>query len=214
MIRTILFDLDGTILDTNELILQSFLHVLEGVTPEPVTREKIIPHMGGILADQIRFFSGRENVEDLVQKYRQFNIRMHDELTREFPHVYETLSELRERGIRLGVVTSKYRKTAEMGLRLCRLDQLMDTIVSVDDVTEPKPSPAPIRLALQRLGEKASDAMMVGDTQYDIQSAQRAGVVSVGVGWSLKGPEFLRRYHPDYLIDDIRELLSIVEQRG
>jgi len=86
MIRTVLFDLDGTILDTNELIIQSFLHALEGVTPEPVTREQIISNMGGALVDQMKFFSGREDVDDLVQKYRAYNISKHDELVKGFPY--------------------------------------------------------------------------------------------------------------------------------
>jgi len=209
MIRTVLFDLDGTILDTNELILRSFLHVLQGKTPKPLTREDIIPHMGGTLAEQMRYFSGREEVDDLIAGYREYNLAKHDELVREFPHVTEVLSQLKDRGIRLGVVTSKLRFTADLGLRHCNLDRWMDVVITADDVENPKPAPDPILLALRRLGEKPETAMMVGDSHFDLLAAKRAGVVSVAVAWSLKGTDVLRRYEPDFIINDMRELLDL-----
>ncbi|MFC0211876.1 pyrophosphatase PpaX [Paenibacillus chartarius] len=212
MITTVLFDLDGTIVDTNELIIQSFLHALEGITPEPLTREHIIPNMGRPLTEQMVMFSGREDVEDIVKKYRSFNVSKHDELVREFPHVREVMAELRSRGLRMGIVTSKIRMTTEMGLKLCGLWDLVETVVTVDDVTKPKPDPEGIHKALAALGgAKPETALMVGDSHYDIEAAQRAGVGAVGVKWSLKGEAYLRQFKPDYLIDDMRQLLDIVE---
>lgn len=210
MITTVLFDLDGTIVDTNELIIQSFLHTLDGITEEPYTREKIIPHMGFALAEQIKFFTGREQVDDLIVKYRKFNMDKHDELVREFPYVREVLAELQQRGIRMAVVTNKMRNTTLMGLKLCGLDPYMETIVTVEDVTQPKPHPEPVLKALEILGVKPDEALMVGDSQYDILSAQEAGVKAAGVSWSLKGEEHLRKFNPDYIIRDMRELLQIV----
>jgi pyrophosphatase PpaX len=214
MITTVLFDLDGTIVDTNELIIRSFLHALAGVTAEPLTREAIIPNMGRPLTEQMKLFSGREDVEELVRKYREFNVSRHDELVREFPHVKDTLAELRRRGLRLGVVTSKIRMTTEMGLKLCGLDGFMDTVVTVEDVRKPKPDPEGIRKALQALGAEAGQAVMVGDSHYDIDAARNAGVLSVGVAWSLKGEDYLRQFRPDCIIRDMRELLEVVERAG
>ncbi|MDF2963058.1 MAG: pyrophosphatase PpaX, partial [Paenibacillus sp.] len=148
MIHTVLFDLDGTIIDTNELIIQSFLHTFEGLTPEPLTREHIIPNMGRSLVDQMKFFSGRDSVDDLVLKYRTFNIAKHDELVIEFPGVRETLGKLHAAGIKMGIVTSKVRITTEMGLKLCGMYDYFDTIVTVQDVEQPKPDPEGIRKAL------------------------------------------------------------------
>jgi pyrophosphatase PpaX len=214
MITTVLFDLDGTIVDTNELIIQSFLHTLAGVTAEPLTREAIIPNMGRPLAEQMKLFSGREDVEELVRKYREFNVSRHDELVREFPHVKETLAELRRRGLRLGVVTSKIRMTTEMGLKRCGLDGFMETVVTVEDVQRPKPDPEGIRKALRALGAEAGQAVMVGDSHYDIDAARNAGVLSVGVAWSLKGEDYLRQFRPDRIIRDMRELLEVVDRAG
>lgn len=210
MLHTVLFDLDGTIIDTNELIIQSFLHTFEGVTLEPITREHIIPNMGRSLVDQMKFFSGREEVEDLIQKYRKFNIEKHDELVTEFKGVRETLGELHAAGIKLGIVTSKVRITTEMGLKLCGMYDYFSTIVTVQDVENPKPDPEGIRKALKALGSEAEGAAMVGDSHYDIEAAHNAGIPSIAVAWSLKGLEYLNQYNPTYIIDDIRELLPIV----
>ncbi|WP_426450587.1 pyrophosphatase PpaX [Paenibacillus sp. S-38] len=210
MIQTVLFDLDGTILDTNELIIQSFLHTFEGVTAEPLTRSHIIPNMGRPLVEQMVFFSGREEVEDLVAKYRHFNLTRHDELVTEFPKVRETLAKLHAAGIRMGVVTSKIRKTTEMGLKLTGIYDYFGSIVTVEDVEKAKPDPEGIRKALQELGADPATALMVGDSHYDIEAAHNAGLPSVGVAWSLKGLEYLQGYSPTHIIHDIEELLGII----
>lgn len=212
MITTVLFDLDGTIIDTNELIIQSFLHSLAGVTEEPLTRETIIVNMGRSLTEQMRLFAAREDVTDLITKYREFNVSRHDEMVREFPGVKDTLSKLRQRGLRLAVVTSKVRLTTEMGLKLCGLRDLMDTVVTVDDVLKPKPDPEGIRKALAELGAEPGQAIMVGDSHYDIEAAHGAGVLSVGVAWSLKGEAYLRQFRPDYIIQRMEELLEVVDR--
>lgn len=209
MIETILFDLDGTILDTNELIIQSFLHTFEGITAEPLTREILIPNMGRPLIDQMRHFSGRQDVDDLIAKYRAYNVQRHDEFVVEFPFVKETLTKLHEAGVKLGVVTSKVRLTTEMGLKLCGIFDLFGTIVTVEDVVQPKPHQEGIERALKELGGNKASAIMVGDSHYDIEAAHNAGVISVAVSWSLKGTEYLKKYNPNYIIDDIREILPI-----
>ncbi|WP_442602054.1 pyrophosphatase PpaX [Paenibacillus sp. KN14-4R] len=210
MIKAMLFDLDGTILDTNELIIRSFLHALEGKTPIPYTRELLIPHMGRPLYEQMRYFTEQDEVEEIVSSYRTFNIVNHDDFVTAFPHVEETLAALKEAGVLIGIVTSKVRMTTEMGLKLCGLDKYVDTVITVDDVEQAKPHPEGILLALRNLGlEGETEAVMVGDSHYDIESGQRAGLKTVAVNWSLKGTEYLKKYHPTYIIDDMRELLPI-----
>jgi pyrophosphatase PpaX len=157
----------------------------------------------------MQYFSGRDSVEDLVHKYRTFNIDRHDALVTEFPGVHEVLGKLRAAGIKLGIVTSKVRITSEMGLRLCGLYDYFDSIVTVQDVKWPKPDPEGIRKALKELGSDVEGSLMVGDSHYDIEAAQNAGIPSAAVAWSLKGIPYLERYNPTYIIHDIRELLSI-----
>ncbi|MNH91824.1 Pyrophosphatase PpaX [compost metagenome] len=210
MIKTVLFDLDGTIVDTNELIVQSFLHSLEGESPEPVTREIIIPNMGRPLIEQLEFFTGKTDVDHVLLKYRSYNLEHHDELVQQFPYVREVFAKLHEHGVKIGIVTSKIRKTTLMGLKLAGLDSYISSIVTVEDVENAKPDPEGILRALGELDHVGEEAVMVGDSHYDIEAAQNAGIHSVGVSWSWKGRPYLEQYKPDWIIDDMRELYAIV----
>lgn len=209
--KTLLFDLDGTIIDTNELIINSFIYTLENYYPSKYTREDIIPHMGRPLIDQIKHFGEEELVDEMIEMYREHNIRTHNEMIREFPYVKEVLTELHQLGASLGVVTTKMDITTQMGLELFGLDGLMGTIVTYGDTELHKPAPEPILLAMERLNAHPETTLMVGDSQYDIQAAQNAGITSIGVLWSVKGEEFLMAFNPDYIIRDMRDLIPIVK---
>ncbi|WP_027093373.1 pyrophosphatase PpaX [Cohnella thermotolerans] len=208
-IAAVLFDLDGTIVDTNELIIQSFLHALKGVVPETFGREHIIPSMGMPLTYQMQHFSGREDVDDLVRAYREYNIARHDEMVELFPGVAEVLPQLRANGFKLGVVTTKMRPTTERALKLLGIYEHMDTIVTLDDVEHAKPHPEPVQKAIRALGSEPAATMMVGDSAVDIESALRAGAVPVGVAWSLKGEAVLREAGAVHVIEDMRQLLAL-----
>lgn len=211
MINTILFDLDGTIINTNELIISSFIHVMEKNFPgQPYTREQIIPHMGTTLEHQLQTFSGRHEVADLVADYREYNYAHHDELIAEFPRVREVISTLHAKGITLGIVTTKIRPTTLLALEMFELGQYMDVIVTVQDVEHPKPHPEPVLTAIEQLGADPACTLMVGDSPADIKSAKAAGVTAAGVAWSLKGEEELRKYHPDVILQDITDLYDLL----
>ena len=210
MIDTVLFDFDGTIIDTNDLIITTFLHVLEGKTAAPFTREHILPYMGQPLVDQLKLFSGQEEVEELVAAYREYNLSVHDEMIREFPHVREVLYLMHSKGIKLGIVTNKMKLTTDKGLRYFGLEHLMDAVITMNEVTVGKPDPQGVKLAVELLKADPKKTLMVGDSQYDLQAAQRAGVKSAGVAWSLKGEAYLNQFEPDYMLHDMRDLLPIV----
>lgn len=210
MIRTVLFDLDGTIMDTNELIIETFLHVLKDIAPLPLTREHIIPKMGTTLEQQLREFSQRDQVEDLVLAYREYNTMRHDDMVKPFPYVVEVLDNLRAAGVQLGVVTTKIRQTTERALRMFDLYDKMDVIITVNDVTNPKPHPEPVQKAIEALGANPATTLMVGDSPADIVSANAAGAQSCAVAWSLKGEQLLQQYHPRHIIHDMRDLYSLV----
>ncbi len=212
MIEYVLFDLDGTIVNTNELIINSFMHALKENNLPPLSREQIIPHMGTTLQQQISTFSGLVDTSALEKSYRAFNNAHHDELIASFPRVNETMDELLRRGIKLGIVTTKIRPTTLRALEMFDLLKYMETIVTVNDVEHAKPHPEPVLTALRNLNADPQRTLMVGDSTVDIQSAQAAGVRVAGVSWSLKGEETLRKYHPDYIIQDMTDLLTIVEQ--
>jgi pyrophosphatase PpaX len=210
MIDTILFDLDGTLLDTNELIIQSFHHALKVHELTPISREDVIGQMGKPLVEMISDFSKRTEVADIVLSYREFNLRRHDEMVLIFPHVKETLVALHAQGLKLGVVTSKVRLTVAKGLELFELMPYLSTIVTSDDVSQPKPHPESVLLALSRLDSKPENTIMVGDSQYDLLAAHGAGVRSAGVAWSLQGEAVLRQFNPAYILQHMSDLLGIV----
>ncbi|WP_238650510.1 pyrophosphatase PpaX [Paenibacillus piscarius] len=214
MMECVLFDLDGTIVNTNELIINSFMHALKENNLPSLTREQIIPLMGTTLQQQLSAFSGLEakDISLLERSYRSYNNAHHDELVQAFPHVSETMEELQRRGIKLGVVTTKIRPNTLKSLEQFGLLKYMDTIVTVNDVTHPKPHPEPVLMAVANLGVDPARTLMVGDSAVDIQSAQAAGVRVAGVAWSLKGEDVLRTYEPDYIIHDMKDLYTIVEQ--
>ncbi|GIO61533.1 pyrophosphatase PpaX [Paenibacillus cineris] len=212
MIDTVLFDLDGTIIDTNELIISSFMHVLEKHVPTPLTREVIIPKMGMTLEQQLQFFSGSEDVTHFHQAYRTYNDAHHDEMVQPFPHVLEVIKELDRRGITMGVVTTKNKPGTFRVLEMFGLDKYMKAIVTVMDVEHPKPHPEPVLMAISQLGADPAATLMVGDSPVDIQSAKAAGARSAGVAWSLKGEKVLREYNPDYILHDMTDLYTLVEQ--
>lgn len=205
-IKTVLFDLDGTIIDTNQLIIDSFMNIMRDV---PLTRETIIPHMGTTLENQLRVFSGLEDVRELEQAYRTYNLAHHDSMVKPFPYVQEVVKDLHASGIRLGVVTTKIRPTSMKVLQMFDLYRYMDAVVTVTDVTHPKPHAEPVLKALELMGADPETALMVGDSPADIQSAKNAGVRAAAVAWSLKGETVLSGYHPDYMLRDMRDLYEL-----
>jgi pyrophosphatase PpaX len=208
-INTLLFDLDGTLIDTNELIISSFLHTLEIYYPNQYKREDVLPFIGPPLFDTFVKMDP-DRVEEMIATYRKFNHEKHDELVTEFDGVYDTVKILHEKGFKLGIVTTKMRKTVDMGLKLTKLDQFFDLIVALDDVKNAKPDPEPVLLALKKLDAKPEEAIMIGDNYHDILAGKNAGTKTAGVAWSIKGKEFLASFQPDYMLEHMSDLLKIV----
>ncbi|ODP30284.1 Inorganic diphosphatase [Paenibacillus nuruki] len=210
MIDTVLLDLDGTIVDTNELIIASFINTLESNGLNPLTREQIIPHMGSTLEQQLRAFSGVDDVTSYVTAYREYSAIHHDAMVAPFPEVNEVLTRLQAAGIKLGVVTTKIRPNTLRVLEMFQLDQFMQVIITQDDVEHTKPHPQPIERAMEALGSSPERTLMVGDSPADLQSASAAGVMSAAVAWSLKGEEELSKYHPQYILHSMSDLYELV----
>lgn len=208
-IRTVLFDLDGTLIDTNELIIQSFLHTLEKYYPGKYTREDILPFIGPPLSETFNALDP-SRAQEMIDTYRAFNHAQHDALIREFDTVYETIETLHKNGVRLGVVTTKIHQTAVMGLKKTRLEPFFDCVIGLDDVQHAKPDPGPIYKALDLLQSTPDEALMVGDNYHDILAGKNAGTKTAGVAWAIKGREYLQQYKPDFMLEKMSDLLAIV----
>lgn len=206
-INTILFDLDGTVIDTNELITHSFEYTFDkyGYT---FSHEEILSFNGPPLIDTFTKVNPQKAME-MLTTYREHNMKYHDKYVKVFPNVVETLEELKKRNKKLAIVTAKMRDGAIYGLEITGLKSYFDVIITIDDVTHPKPHPEPVIKAINELGSKPESSIMIGDNYHDIEAGKNAGIKTVGVGWSIKGREFLQSLNPTYMIDDMKELLSI-----
>jgi pyrophosphatase PpaX len=209
-INTVLFDLDGTLIDTNELIISSFLHTLEHYYPNQYNREDVLPFLGPTLRETFEPMDATK-VDEMIATYRKYNLAHHDTFVTEFPTVLDTIKILKEKGYKVGIVTTKISDVVMKGLKLTKLDSYFDVIVALDHVEKAKPDPEPIFKALEQLGSKPDEAIMVGDNYHDILAGKNAGTKTAGVAWTIKGRDYLDQFEPDYILEEMADLLKILE---
>lgn len=210
-ITTLLFDFDGTLLNTNELIIHTFSTVLEKHFPNSYEREDILQFIGPSLKQTFETIAPLRT-EELIKEYRELNLALHDEMVSVYDGVEETLYLLKNRGLKMAIVSTKKRDTIFHGLRLMGVSELFDTVISLDDVENPKPHPEPILKALKELSSSAAESLMIGDNSHDIEGGKNAGVRTAGVAWSAKGEDFLATFKPDYMLQHISDLLELVKE--
>ncbi len=207
-IKTILFDLDGTLIDTNELIQESFKHTFSQYGYSFTDRE-ILQFNGPPLTHTFSALNP-ELVDDMIATYREHNLAHHNDYVKAFPHVQEVLQALSNNGMKMGIVSAKMRPGVELGLEVTGIRGFFDAIITIDDVHHPKPHPEPVLKAMKHIGGMAETTLMVGDNYHDIESGKNAGVKTAAVAWSLKGEAFLQSFKPTYVLQDMRDLLDVV----
>lgn len=210
-VKALLFDFDGTLLNTNELIIQTFMHVLNERFPGQFSPKDCSKFIGPSLKQTFNDIAPGEE-EALIAKYRAWNIEHHDELVSQYPDVVSTLEQLKAQGIRLAIVSTKRNDTIDRGLSILGATHLFDVRIGTDDVHNVKPDPEPVLLALERLGINKDDAIMIGDNSHDIEAGHRAGVRAAGVAWAIKGEAYLQQFQPEYILHHMTDLLDIVKE--
>ncbi len=204
----VLFDLDGTVVDSGGIILASMRHATSTVLARDIPDAELMAAVGGpSLEAQMRGFAP-ERVDELVSVYRAHNEPLHDALEC-CAGVDAVIAELSAQGRRLGLVSAKRRRTVELAFAHVPLGHYFEVIVGGDDTERQKPSPDPLLYALERLGAAPEDAAYVGDSPYDMQSARAGGLFAVGVTWG--------RIHTraaladaDVVVDTAEELLAVL----
>ncbi len=205
----VLFDLDGTVLDTVELIRASHEHALREVLGVTLSDEELMAGIGTPLREQMVTFDA-ERADELYDTYRVWNHANTARLAARYDGVDEVLLELESEGARLGIVTSKSRDAVDLVLTALPAPIIWDVVITHDDSTLRKPHPAPIRLALERLGATPEDAVYIGDSPFDLQAAAAAGCAAIGVTWGVFRREALEPTAPLVIVDTPAELLGVL----
>jgi pyrophosphatase PpaX len=205
----VVFDLDGTIVDSVELIIISFQHAIREVLGREISREESICWVGRPLREQMEMFSP-EKAEELVNVYREFNHREHDRMLKLYDGILNLLDGLLKGGVKLGLVTSKSRFTTQMAFDLTGIESYFDATVCADESPGNKPDPDPILLCLERLGVDPAGSAYVGDSPSDIQAAKAAKVTAIGVSWGVFPTATLEAEKPDVLVHTIPELAGVL----
>jgi pyrophosphatase PpaX len=207
----VLFDLDGTLIDSGPIILASMQHAVKAVLGREMPAEELAVTVGGQgLASQMRALDANR-VDELMEAYREHNDPLHETL-RAFDGILHVLPRLREDGAKLGIVTAKRHRTVALALeRFPWLVEYFDAVVAHDDTDRHKPDPDPVLLGVERLGGRPAGSAYVGDSPFDIRAAKAAGTFAVAVGWGgIHSDERLLAEGPDAFVRTPEELLDAV----
>ena len=209
----VLFDLDGTLLDTYRLILESFRYATGEVLGHALPDEALMAKVGMPLVEEVKDFSDDPAVQaELVRAFRAYNEHMHDRLVGVFPGVPDMLEALAGAGIRMGVVTSKRGALARRGLEVCGIGRFFEFALGSDEYMGHKPDPEPILAGCKRLGLSPASCVYVGDSPFDIAAGNAAGCATVAVTWGMFGEHDLRAQGPTHVAHepgDIPGLLGV-----
>ena len=206
----VLFDLDGTLIDSVRLILDSYHHTLSAHGLPPRTDEEWLRGVGTPL--RVQFAEWQHDpatLEAMIATYREYNLKHHDSMVTVYPGVVDALRAIRQAGVATGLVTSKNRQGALRGLALVKLEAMMDVLVCADEVTNPKPHPEPVEKALALLQADPATTVYVGDSIHDMRSGRAAGVKTAAVLWGPFGRAHLEDASPDYWLAEPSALLAL-----
>lgn len=212
-IKGVLFDFDGTLANTIDLIISTFEHTCKTVLGIVPSRQHIISTFGLPLADAMIKLSGSPDlVEEMRIVYRDYNNAHHDEMIRPILGVKSTLQHLKQRGIKIAVVTSKKSPMLQRGLNCLQIADYIDVVIALEDTKESKPHPEPMLKACNMLGLKPEECISIGDSPFDLQSGNRAGTTTIAVRYSyFPWQIILDEGKPDYSINNPEELISLID---
>ena len=213
-IDTVLFDFDGTIMDTNNVILMSWQHTFRTLENREEDEKKLAATFGEPLERTLERFFPNVPVEESIEIYRGYQRKNFSDLITLFPGMKELVMKVKACGYKTGLVTSRLKRTAMEGLEKFDLIKYFDVIITPEDTDKHKPDPEPVNIALEKLGSKPETALMVGDTIFDIQCSHNAGIEAVLVSWSLAlegmTKEELGEDAPEHIINTPEELFDII----
>jgi pyrophosphatase PpaX len=210
-IRAVLYDFDGTLADTTELVMNCYRHTMSTHLGQVPPDEEWLRGFGTPLEGQLaRFARSAEERAAMLKTYEDFQDEHTHRLMVPFPGALETVEALKERGLPLAIVTSRYRESTIRGMDACGITRFFDLIIAPEDVHNPKPHPEPVLLALDRLGVAAAEAVFIGDSPHDMASGHSAGVRTGAALWGPFPVSRLEAEHPDFMLQRQEDVLDLV----
>jgi len=210
-IRAVLYDFDGTLADSTELIMRCYRHTMSTHLGAAPPDEEWLSGFGMTLETQIaRFARSAAETEAMLDTYRVYQREHHDRMLVPFPGTLETVEALQRRGARLAIVTSKHRTGALRGMDLCGIVDHFPVVVTPEDVARPKPDPEPVLFALEKLGVRAEEAVFVGDSPHDMAAGKAAGTKVAAALWGPFPRAALERERPDWMLTAPGDVLGLV----
>lgn len=206
-----LFDFDGTLADSIELILESYRHTMRIHRPGQRFPDSMwLEGLGTPLRVQFRSFtSDPAEVQAMIATYREWNLANHDRMVRPYPGALDAVRALKDRGARLGIVSSKNRGGIDRGISHCGFENLFESFVCADTMELCKPDPAPVRHAIEQLGGDPRGTLFVGDSPHDIAAGRDAGTTTAACLWGPFDRARLERERPDHWLDSFDDLLRL-----
>jgi pyrophosphatase PpaX len=208
MIKAVLFDIDGTLLNTKELIYQAFEHSLKTHGHKVVNRNVMSGSIGKSLEDCYLDFAPNGDIKLLSKTHNEFQLKNPD-LAVPFPETLKSLETLKGLDFKMAGITNRWKSSGSLSVKLTGIDKYLKFVLFRDDVKKHKPDPEPVFKALEKLKCKPENAVMVGDSEVDILCGRNAGVKTVGVTFGFIG-EKIRNFEPDFLVDNLSELPEIL----
>lgn len=216
-IKAILFDLDGTLLDTIEDLTASTNHALRKFSLPERSVDEVRSFVGNgvrrLMQQAVPTNTPDELFEEIFAAFKDYYFKHSYDYTLPYPGIMPLLSELKKKGLKLGVVSNKWH-TAVQELSRCFFSDLIEVAIGESETTPRKPNPEGVFAALKALGCNADEALYVGDSNIDIMTAQNAGIKCISVTWGFRDEEFLKAHHAETLIHTPQELLAIITVKG
>lgn len=207
----LLFDLDGTLIDSQELVFETFRQVFAQKKPEySLSQEELYSFFGPTLEESFSRYFPKEKIGEVIDLYQQINMELHPKLLKTMPHAQEVLKELHDQGYSMGIVSNKRKEPVEYGLALSGLDIYFDQVFAKEDQPAHKPRPDGLIYAATTLGYPLDQVVYVGDNAVDIQAAHNTAFYSIGYTRDSTQREALKAEHPCELIDDLRQIPEIL----
>lgn len=209
----VIFDFDGTLVDTKELIFASVTHTFAKFKPEKkLSEDELLSFLGPTLRTSFERFFSPAQIEEALTYFRVYQKEIQGEYAKEIPHVKETLTYLKENKYDVAIVSNKEHEVVQAGLEQFKLSAYFDTIIGRDDVEKPKPSPIGLVKACELLKRSHDDIVYIGDAPSDIKTSKNMGAYSVAFIYDKKRAQEMMKEKPCAFITDMKELINIMKE--